>query len=151
MFTESILKSSLYLKPCCRVAYVKISVTVSGDWPCFIWNISIARLWVFLWWTWVWSIFFQEFFIRWQFVIINKLQTLFMYMLYFVVILTVSKSMSSNWIVHQKRIHYSLFIFLFSRYMQGAAWTNARNILLAFYIDFEPDRFYRSNIKKQIT
>ena len=38
-----------------------------------------------------WSIFLQEFFIRWQFVILSTSQTSFLLMLYFVVILTAVK------------------------------------------------------------
>ena len=33
------------------VTCVKISVTISRDWQCLIWSISITWLWVFLWWT----------------------------------------------------------------------------------------------------
>ena len=29
------------------VVCVKISVTISRNWPCFIWSISIAKLWMF--------------------------------------------------------------------------------------------------------
>ena len=51
LFTESILKSRFFLKFYSCVTCVKISVTIVQDWLCFIWSISIARLWMFLWWT----------------------------------------------------------------------------------------------------
>ena len=48
---ESFLNSRVFLKFNSYVFCVKISVTISRDWPCFIWSISIERLWIFLWWT----------------------------------------------------------------------------------------------------
>ena len=51
VFTEGILKSQFFLKLYSCVVCVKISVTTSQDYPCFISNISAARLYMFLWWT----------------------------------------------------------------------------------------------------
>ena len=48
---ESFLNSRVFLKFNSYVFCVKISATISRDWPCFIWSISIERLWIFLWWT----------------------------------------------------------------------------------------------------
>ena len=33
------------------VVCTKISVTILRNWPCFIWSIAIAKLWMFLRWT----------------------------------------------------------------------------------------------------
>ena len=73
----------------------KVSVTASRDWPYFIWNILYSKtLSVHQDVSMMnrdWSIFFQEFFTRWQFVILNTSQTSFILILYFVIFLTALK------------------------------------------------------------
>ena len=49
--TDRILKSQFCLKWYSCVVCVRILVTISEAWSCFIWRICIEKLWMLLWWT----------------------------------------------------------------------------------------------------
>ena len=93
---EGILQFQFFfLKLYSSVVCVKVSVTASRDWPYFIWNILYSKTLsvhqdVSMMYR-DWSIFFQEFFTRWQFVILNTSQTSFILILFFVIFLTAVK------------------------------------------------------------
>ena len=77
-------------------------------------------------------IFFQEFFIRWQFVIMKKSRTSFMLVLYFVVILAAVKHPNQETIIKFCVKKKFIEIFLFPRFMYSIARTCTRNFRSAF-------------------
>ena len=89
---------------CCLV---KISVTVSRDWPWFIWNISIALQWMFQWWTETDPSSFRSSpeGDSLSFLISRRHLSCKSLMFCHSDGCEASKSVSSNWIVHQKRVN----------------------------------------------